>query len=169
MAVTVITVGSRCSLLLSCVACLSADPTLMVRTDIQGKFRDHLYTYEPADVEACEWPSTLSDDKFGGGKTGGRRECCTPYLSGTWRQTEPSSCFLITSIFWQMTKFFCEKGLTERTRGLVWVIIREVCRFWVAAGGHWKVRLLLYLLCSFKTNAMSNLLNYRNKKIYLVD
>ncbi|XP_036965823.1 anterior gradient 1 isoform X2 [Acanthopagrus latus] len=31
---------------------LFVDPTLMVRTDIQGKFRDHLYTYEPADVEA---------------------------------------------------------------------------------------------------------------------
>lgn len=110
MAVTVITVGSRCSLFLSCVACLSADPTLMVRTDIQGKYRDHLYTYEPADIEICKWLG-----EFGGGKMGGRRECCTPYLSGTWGRTEPPSRFLITSIFWQMTNFFlCERGLTER-------------------------------------------------------
>lgn len=37
------------------VVCLSADPSMTVRTDITGRYSNHLYTYEPKDMNSCEW------------------------------------------------------------------------------------------------------------------
>lgn len=37
-----------------CAVCLSADPSMTVRTDITGRYSNHLYTYEPKDMSNCE-------------------------------------------------------------------------------------------------------------------
>lgn len=38
-----------------CAVCLPADPSMTVRTDITGRYSNHLYTYEPKDMDDCEW------------------------------------------------------------------------------------------------------------------
>uniref|UniRef100_A0A667Z7Q3 Anterior gradient 1 n=1 Tax=Myripristis murdjan TaxID=586833 RepID=A0A667Z7Q3_9TELE len=44
---------------------LFVDPSMTVRTDIIGRYSNHLYTYEPKDLVLCEWPFTISNEGLG--------------------------------------------------------------------------------------------------------
>lgn len=50
-----VTVDWRLSFVCVCVTCFCTDPSLTVRADIKGQYSNHHYTYEPKDMELCEW------------------------------------------------------------------------------------------------------------------